>query len=57
MEQSSLEPELDAPIPGMSMTHEVGARPWQTPPSLVTVEEATDYYVERMGTDDNLNKS
>ena len=46
-----MEQSFDRPIPGMSMTHEVGARPWQTPPSLVTVEEATDYYVERMGTD------
>jgi hypothetical protein len=46
-----MEESFDRPIPGMGMTHEVGARPWQTPPSLVTVEEATDYYVERMGSD------
>tara|TARA_B100000035_G_scaffold50352_1_gene38933 strand:- start:12185 stop:12682 length:498 start_codon:yes stop_codon:yes gene_type:complete len=46
-----MEQSFDRPIPGMAMTHEVGARPWQTPPSLVTVEEATDYYIERMGTD------
>ena len=31
---------FDRPIPGMSMTHEVGARPWQTPPTYTTVEEA-----------------
>ena len=47
----TMEQSFDRPIPGMAMTHEVGARPWQTPPSLVTVEEATDYYIERMGTD------
>ena len=46
-----MEQSFDRPIPGMAMTHEVGARPWQTPPSLVTVEEATNYYIERMGTD------
>ena len=46
-----MEQSFDRPIPGMAMTHEVGARPWQTPPALTTVEEATDYYVDRMGTD------
>ena len=51
MEALTMEESFDRPIPGMGMTHEVGARPWQTPPSLVTVEEATDYYVERMGSD------
>lgn len=39
---------FDRPIPGMSMTHEVGARPWQTPPTYTTVEEAAEYYTERM---------
>ena len=39
---------FDRPIPGMGMTHEVGARPWQTPPTYTTVEEASDYYIERM---------
>ena len=39
---------FDRPIPGMGMTHEVGARPWQTPPTYVTVEEASDFYIERM---------
>mgnify|MGYP003649948889 FL=1 len=39
---------FDRPIPGMGMTHEVGARPWQTPPTYTSVEEASDYYIERM---------
>ena len=51
METKTMEQSFDRPIPGMGMTHEVGARPWQTPPALVTVEEATDYYIERMGSD------
>lgn len=46
-----MEQSFDRPIPGMGMTFEVGSRPWQTPPELTTVEQATDYYVERMNTD------
>tara|TARA_R100000935_G_scaffold38791_1_gene60202 strand:+ start:920 stop:1441 length:522 start_codon:yes stop_codon:yes gene_type:complete len=42
------ETSFDAPIPGMGMTHELGARPWQTPPTYTTVEETSDYYIERM---------
>ena len=33
------EQSFDAPIPGMSMTHELGARPWQSPPQYSTVDE------------------
>ena len=39
---------FDAPIPGMSLTHELGARPWQTPPEYNTLEEALDYYLPRL---------
>ena len=46
-----MEQSFDRPIPGMGMTFEVGSRPWQTPPELTAVEQATDYYVERMNTD------
>ena len=46
-----MEQSFDRPIPGMGMTHEVGARPWQNPPTYTTVEEAVNYYVERMSTD------
>mgnify|MGYP003138521285 FL=1 len=42
------EPILEAPIPGMAMTHEVGARPWQTPPQYPTVSKAAQYYVASM---------
>lgn len=44
--------DFDAPIPGMSLTHELGARPWQTPPEMNTLEEALDYYIPRL-TDKN----
>ena len=46
---------LEAPIAGMSMTHELGARPWQTPPKQSTVQEAIAHYIERMQ-DDSLSE-
>lgn len=46
------EPMLDAPIAGMSMTHELGARPWQSPAQYTTVEEALEYYIPRFANDD-----
>ena len=42
---------LEAPLAGMSITHEVGARPWQTPPQQATVQEAIAHYIERMQDD------
>ncbi len=42
------EPMLDGPIPGESLTAELGARPWQTPPELPTLEEALDFYLPRL---------
>lgn len=39
---------FDAPIPGQSLTFELGSRPWQTPPEYNTLEEALDYYLPRM---------
>ena len=42
------QPNFDAPIPGMAMTAEVGARPWQVPPQHTTLEEVLDYYIPRL---------
>jgi len=36
------------PIPGESLTAELGARPWQTPPQFTTVDDALGYYLPRM---------
>lgn len=47
-----IEPVLDAPIPGMALTAELGARPWQNPPQYNTVEEALDYYIPRLSSDE-----
>lgn len=56
MSSIELEPELDAPIPGMSLTHELGARPWQTPPEMSTVEDAIDFYIPRTGNPATINQ-
>lgn len=39
---------LNAPVPGMSLTAEPGSRPWENPPSMVTVEEAIEYYTDKI---------
>ena len=41
----SNEPMLDAPIPGQSLTKELGSRPWEQAPKLGTVEEVIDKYL------------
>ena len=42
------EVQVDAPIPGMSLTAPLGGRPWQQPPQMTTVEEAIDYYLPKL---------
>ena len=44
----TLEPKIDAPIAGQSLTAELGNRPWQQPPQYTTVEEALQYYIPRL---------
>lgn len=46
------QPTFDAPIPGQSLTAELSARPWQTPPQFTTIEEAIDYYIPRLQSDE-----
>jgi hypothetical protein len=47
-----IEPRFDAPTPGMSLTHELGARPWQQPAQYTNMDEVIDYYVTRMASED-----
>jgi len=42
----------DAPIPGSSLTKEVGASALKNPPRYTTVDEAIEFYVNRMSTDE-----
>ena len=51
MELKDLEPRFENPIPGMGLTHEVGARPWQSPAQYTKMEDIVDYYVSRMADD------
>ena len=44
----TLEPMIDAPIAGQSLTAEIGNRPWQQPPQYSTVEDALQYYIPRL---------
>ena len=44
-------PKFDAPIPGMSLTTEVGNRPWQQPPRFTKTKDVAEYYVEKLAED------
>ena len=43
----AMQPSLSRPIPGQSLTAEVGGRPWQQPAQFSTVEDSMDWYLER----------
>lgn len=45
-------PSFDAPIPGQALTAELGNRPWQSAPQFATVDDAMDYYMERMSSEE-----
>ena len=51
-----VEPIFDAPVPGNSLTKDVNAQPWKNPPQYNTVEEAIDFYIDRMTTDEFTDK-
>ena len=40
--------ELDAPIPGQSLTAPLGDRPWQKPARFPTPDEALAFYIDRI---------
>ena len=42
------QPSFTAPIPGESLTMELGSRPWQSPPQYATAEQALEYYLPRL---------
>jgi hypothetical protein len=39
---------LSGPIPGMSLTTEPGNRPWENPPQIVKIEDAVEFYAEKI---------
>ena len=46
------QPLLDGPIAGQSLTAEINGRPWLNPPQYTTVDEAIEYYLERMAAEE-----
>ena len=46
------QPSFDAPIPGQALVAELGSRPWQQPAQYSTIEEAVDFYIAKMSSDD-----
>ena len=46
------QPVLDAPISGQSLTAELGGRPWQQAPQYKTVDEAIEYYLDKMSSEE-----
>ena len=46
------EPKFDAPIPGMSLTTEVGNRPWQQPTRFTKTKDVAEYYIEKLAEDE-----
>lgn len=47
-----VENTFSAPIPGQGMTAELGSRPWQNPPQYASVEEALEWYIPRLVSDE-----
>jgi len=45
-------PLLDAPISGQSLTAELGGRPWQQAPQYKTVDDAIEYYLDKMSSNE-----
>ena len=51
MYEDRKEPVFDAPVPGMGMTHEVGARPWQRPAQYTKMDDIAQVYIAQMQDD------
>lgn len=48
IKQDNQDVELDAPIPGQSLTAPLGDRPWQKPAVYPTPDEALAFYIDRI---------
>ena len=40
--------QFQSPVPGMSLTTEPGARPWEKPAKYTTAEDALKFYVDKL---------
>lgn len=50
--QETAQHKFNGPIPGESLTHELGARPWQKPAQYSDINEVVNYYTSRMDSDE-----
>jgi len=58
MAELKISPEmLQGPVPGMSLTSEPQQFPWEVPTQITTVEEAVEYYSERLMEDQDVEDS
>lgn len=48
MKNKKTPPRLNGPIPGQSLTTEPGNRPWEKPPRITGVDEAINFYVDKL---------
>ena len=46
------QPSFDSPRPGQALVAELGSRPWQQPAQYGTIEEAVDFYIAKMSSDE-----
>lgn len=46
------EPNLSGPIPGQSLTAEIESQDWKNPPQYGTIEQALEFYIPRMTSDE-----
>lgn len=53
--QEAQEPTFEAPIPGSSLTTELGSRPWEQPPQYADLNDVIDYYLENLFSSDGID--
>ena len=50
--QETAQHKFNAPLPGESLTHELGVSPWQKPAQYSDINEVINYYTSRMDSDE-----
>tara|TARA_R110002020_G_scaffold19685_1_gene67712 strand:+ start:388 stop:900 length:513 start_codon:yes stop_codon:yes gene_type:complete len=50
------EPNFNQPIPGNSLTTDINSSSIKNPPQYATIDEAVDFYIQRMSTDEFSDK-
>lgn len=53
--EEAQDPKFEAPIPGMSLTTELGARPWEQPPQFADLTDVVDFYLENLFSSEGID--